>query len=81
MIADVLINIKLNSVVVSELFIRDTKLNISCVYITQSYFQEPNDVRLSTTHYFIMKILNKRELQQIAYDHSSDIYFKDFMNL
>ena len=72
MIADVLTNIKLNSVVVSELFIRGTKLNISCVYITQSYFQEPNNVRLRTTHYFIM---------QIAYNISSDIYFEGFMNL
>ena len=41
----------------------------------------PKDVRLNSTHFFIMKILNKRELQQIALNHSSDIDFKDFMKI
>ena len=41
----------------------------------------PKDVRLNSTHFFIMKIPNKRELQQIALNHSSDIDFKDFMNI
>ena len=68
MIADMINNKKLNSIV-TELFIRGRKLNISLVFITQSYFKVPKDVRLNTTHFFIMKILNKRELQQIALNH------------
>ena len=56
-------------------------LNISLVFITQSYFKVPKDVRLNTSHFFIMKIPNKRELQQIALNHSSDIDYKDFINV
>ena len=56
-------------------------INISIVFITQSYFKVPKDVRLNSTHFFIMKIPNKREYQQIALNHSSDIDFKDFMNI
>ena len=73
-------NKKLNSTV-TELFIRGRKLNISLVFIAQSYFKVPKDVRLNTTHFFIMKIPNKRELQQIAINHSSDIDTKDFINI
>ena len=73
-------NKKLNSIV-TELFIRCRKLNISLVFISQSYFKVPKDVRNNSTHFFIMKILNKRELQQIAINHSSDINFKDFINI
>ena len=73
-------NKKLNSIV-TELFIRGRKLNISLVFITQSYFKVPKDVRLNTTHFFIMKIPNKRELQQTALNHSSDINFKDFVRI
>ena len=80
MIADMINNKKLNSIV-TELFIRGRKLNISLVFITQSYFKVPKDVRLNTTHFFIMKIPNKRELQQIAINHSSDINTKDFANI
>ena len=80
MIADMISNKKINSIV-TELFIRGRKLNIFLVFITQLYFKVPKDVRLNTTHFFIMKIPNKRELQQIAYYHSSDIDFKDFLNL
>ena len=64
MIADMIHNKKLNSVV-TELFIRGTKLNISLVFITQSYFKLPKDVRLNTSHFFIVKISNKREIQQM----------------
>ena len=67
--------------VVAELFIRGGKLNISPVFIRQSYFAGPKNIRLNSTHYFIMKILNKRELQKIAFNHSSDIDFKDIINL
>ena len=80
MIADMINNKKLNSIV-TELFIRGKKLNNSLVFITQSYFKVPKDVRLNTTHFFIMKIPNKRELQQTAISHSSDIDFKDFIKI
>ena len=68
MIADMINNKKLNSIV-TELFIRGRKLNISIAFITQSYFKVSSNVRLNSTHFFIMKILNKRELQQIALSH------------
>ena len=80
MIANMINNKKLNSIV-TELFIKSRKLNISLVFITQSYFKFPKDVGLNSTHFFIMKILNRRELQQIALNHSSDINFKDFINI
>ena len=80
MIADMINNKKLNSIV-TKLFIRGRKLMISLVFITQSYFKVPKDVRLNSTHFFIMKIPNKRELQQIALNHSSDIDFKDFIKI
>ena len=79
-IADMIENKKLNSIV-TELFIRGRKINISLVFITQSYFKVPKDVRLNTTHFFIAKIPNKRELQEIAINHSSDINTKDFANI
>ena len=80
MIAHMINNKKLNPAV-TELLIRDRKLYISIVFITQSYFKVTKDVRLNSTHFFIMKIPNKRELQQIALNHSSDIDFKDFRNI
>ena len=70
MIAELLSNKKLNPIV-TELFIRGRKLNISLVFITQSYFAVPKYVRLSSTQYFAMKIPNKRELQHFAFNHSS----------
>ena len=76
-----MINNKNFNSIVTELFIRGRKLNISIVFITQSYFKVPKDVRLNSTHFFIMKIPNKRELQQIALNHSSDIDFKNFMKI
>ena len=63
------------------MFIRGRKLNISIVFIMQSYFKLPKDFRLNSRHFFIMKIPNKRELQQIALNHSSDIDFKDFIQI
>ena len=65
----------------TELFIRVRKLSISIVFIIQSYFKVPKDVRLNSAHFFILKIPNKRELQQIALNHSSDIDSKDFMKI
>ena len=66
-----MINNKKLNLIVTKLFIRRRKLNISLVFIMQSYFKVPKDVRLNTTHFFFMKILNKREIQQIALNHSS----------
>ena len=63
-IADMLSNKKLNPIV-TELFVRGRKLNISLVFITQSYFSVPKNIRLNSTHYFIMKIPSKRELQKL----------------
>ena len=80
MIADMINNKKLNPAV-TELFIRGRNLNIPIVFITQPYFKVPKDVRLNSTHFFIMKIPNKRELQQIVLNHSSDIDFKDFIKI
>ena len=80
MIADILCNKKLNPVV-TEAFIRGIKLNVSLAFFTQSYFAVPKNIRLNSTGYFAMKIPNKTELQQIAFNHSSDIDFQDFMNL
>ena len=69
------------NLIVTGLFIRGRKLNISLVFITQSYFKVPKDVRLNTTHFFIAKFPNKRELQQIARNHSSDVRTEDFINI
>ena len=80
MIADILSNKKLHPIL-TELFIREIKPNISFVFITQSYFVVPKSIRLNSTHYFVMKVSNKRELQQIPFSHLSDIDFQDFMNL
>ena len=80
MIADMIHNIKLNSIV-TKLFIRGRKLNKSLFFITQSYLKVPKDVRLNTSNFFIAKIPNKRELQQIAINLSSDINTKDFANI
>ena len=75
MIADIIENKKLNSIV-TELFIRGRKSNISLVFITQSYIRVPKDVRLNTTHFFIKKISNYREHQQIAISHYQILVLK-----
>ena len=80
MITDMLSNKKPNPIV-TELFIRGRKLNISLVFMTQSYFAIPKNIRLNAIHYFVIKILNKIEFQQISFNHSLDIDFQDFMNL
>ena len=77
MIADIMSNKKFQAII-EELFIRCRKLNI--VFITKSYFSVPKNVRLNLTNYLIMKINNKRELQNIALNHSADIDYKDFVN-
>ena len=81
---DVIADINTNKqfqVVIKELFIRWRKLNITFAFITQSYILVPKDARLNSTHYLIMKIHNKTELQNIASNHSADNDYKDFMNI
>ena len=80
MIADLLSNKRL-SPIVTELFIKGRKLNISLAFITPSYFAVPKDIRLNATHYFIVKGPNKQKLKQIASQNLSDIGIEDFMNL
>ena len=80
MIPDITTNNKIQSII-KELFIRCRKINISLVFITQSYFSVPKDVSLNSTHYLIMKNNNKRELQNIAINHSADIGHQYFMNM
>ena len=67
--------------IIKELFIRCRKQNISLMSITQSYFSVPKYVRLNSTHYLIMKINNRRELENIATNHSADIDYKNFMKI
>ena len=81
MITDMIHNKQLDSIVTTKLFTRGRELNTSLVFISQSYFKVPKDVRLNTTHFFISKIPNKRERQQIAINHSPDISAKDFTNI
>ena len=80
MIADLNTN-KIFQAIIKQLFIRCRKLNVSLIFITQSYFSVPKDVRLNSTHYLIMKIQNKRELQNTATNHSADIDYKGFMKI
>ena len=81
MIADMLGNKKLNPIV-TELFIRRSWISNICLdFFTRSYFVVSVNIRLNSTHYFVMKVPNKRELKQTAFNHSADIDFQDFMNL
>ena len=80
MIADIMSSKKFQAII-KELFIRCRKLNISLVFITQSYFSVPKDVRLNSTHYLIMKINNRKELQNIAINHSADIDYNNFVRI
>ena len=80
MIADIMRNKKFQ-VIIKELFIRCRKLNISLVFITQSYFSVPKDVRLNSTHYLIMKLNNRIELENIETGHSANIDYQDFKKI
>ena len=80
MITDIMNN-EIFQAIIKELFIRCRKLNIYLVFIIQSYFSVPKEVRLNSTHYLIVKIHNKKELQQIAINHSADIDYKDFLKI
>ena len=78
MIAD--IN-KKSQAITNEPFIRCRKLTISLVFITQSYFSVPKDVKLNSTHYLIMKINNKKELQNTGINHSANIDYNNFLKI
>ena len=80
LIAEMLINKKLN-LTATELFIRDTKLNVSLDLMIQFYFVVPKKIRLNSTYYFVLKIQIKREFRQILFNNSSDIEFHDFKNV
>ena len=80
MIADI-VTIEKFQAIIKDFLIRCRKLNISLVFITESYFSVPKNVRLNSTHYLIMKINIKRELQNIASNHSADIDYKDFVKI
>ena len=67
--------------IIKELFIRYRKLNISLVFITQSYFTVPKDVGLNSTHYLILKNSSKIKLQNIAINHFPDIDNQDFLKI
>ena len=77
MIADIMRSEKFKAI--AKLFIRCRKLNISIVFITQSYFRTPKDARLNSTHYIIMKISNKKALKSIAEENSGHLDFKDLL--
>ena len=80
MIADIMRSEKFKAIV-KELFIRCKKLNISIVFITQSYFRTPKDARLNSTHYILMKIGSKKELKNIAEENSGHLDYKDFLKI
>ena len=80
MITDIMSDKKFKAII-KELFIRSRKSNISNVFITQSYFRTPKDARLNSMHYLLMKIRNKKELQNIGQDNSGDVDFKDFLKI
>ena len=80
MIVDIMTNRRFQAII-KKLFIRCRKLNISLVFITQSYFCVSKDVRLNSTHYMTMNINNRKELQNIAINHSVDIDYKHFMKI
>ena len=80
MIADIMRSEKFKAIV-KELFVRCSKLDISIVFITQSYFRTPKDARLNSTHYILMKIGNKKELKSISEENSGHLDFKDFLKI
>ena len=80
MIAEIEYNEKF-ILIIKELFYRARKINVSIVFITQSYFRALKDVRLNITHYILMKIGNKKELKRIAEEKSGHLDYKDFLKM
>ena len=80
MIADIDYN-KSFKRIIKELFYRERKINVSIVFINQSYFRALKDARLNSTHYILMKINNKKELKRIAEEKSGHLDHKDFLKI
>ena len=80
MIADIEYNTKFKRII-KELFYRARKINVSIVFITQSYFRAMKDARLNSTHYILMKIGNKKELRRIAEEKPGHLDYKDFLKI
>ena len=80
MIADIMSNKKFQAII-KELFITSREIKINLCFLTQSYFITPKDVRSNCTHYVILKVNNKRELQNIAINYSADIDYRDVLKI
>ena len=80
MIADIEYNKNFKRII-KELFYRARKINVSIVFITQSYFRALKDATLNSTHYILMKIGNKKELKSIAEEKSGHLDYKDFLKM
>ena len=80
MIADIMSNKKFQAII-KELFITSREIKINLCFLTQSYFITPKDVRLNCTHYVILKVNNKRELQNIVINYSADIDYRDVLKI
>ena len=78
MIADIGYNKNFKRII-KELFYKASKINVSIVFITQSYFRALKDARLNSKHFILMKIGNKKELKRIAEEKSGDLDYKDFL--
>ena len=80
MIADIEYNKKIKRIN-KELFYRARKINVSIVFITESYLRALKDARLNSTHYILMKIVNKKELKRTAEEKSGHLDYKDFLKI
>ena len=80
MIADVMNNKKYQAIP-KDLFIRSRKINVSVIFISQSYFRISRDVRLNSSHFILMKLNDPREINNIANNHSLTLSNKQFINL
>ena len=80
MIADIEYNKNFKRII-KELFYRARKINVSIVFITQSYFRALKDARLNSMHYILMKIGNKKELKSIAEEKLGNLDYKDFLKV
>ena len=67
--------------IIKELFYRARKINVSIIFITQSYFRALKDARLNSAHYILMKLGNKKELKSIAEEKSGNLDYKDFLKI
>ena len=80
MIADIEYNTDFKKII-KKVFFMGRKINVSIVFITQSYFRALKDARLNSTHYILVKISNKKELRKIAEEKSGHLGYKDFLKI